>query len=111
MDNLAETLEQLEMVMGSAQEDGISQLSNTVHYNPSDLSGWVQSMLSDSPSVRLSPNYPEPPTNPTEDAANFAQQPKLVDLEDWLNGLELAGGGHLQPLPSPPPPLPPVVMK
>ncbi|KAM1264430.1 hypothetical protein ACFX2J_034237 [Malus domestica] len=99
MDDLAETLEQLEMVMGLAQEDEISQLSDTVHYNPSDLSKWVQSMLSDSPPVRLSPNYPEPPTNPTEDAVDFAQQPKLVDLEDWLNGSELAGGGHLQPPP------------
>ncbi|KAL6282759.1 hypothetical protein ACE6H2_013688 [Prunus campanulata] len=35
------------MVMGSTQEDRISQLSDTVHYNPSDLSGWVQSMLSE----------------------------------------------------------------
>ncbi|KDP33167.1 hypothetical protein JCGZ_13432 [Jatropha curcas] len=44
----AQKLEQLEMVMGTAQEDGISHLStDTVHYNPSDLSGWVQSMLSE----------------------------------------------------------------
>ncbi|KAF3445218.1 hypothetical protein FNV43_RR14912 [Rhamnella rubrinervis] len=47
MVDVAQKLEQLEMVMGSAQEDGISQLSDTVHYNPSDLSGWVQSMLSE----------------------------------------------------------------
>ncbi|VVA15183.1 PREDICTED: DELLA [Prunus dulcis] len=33
MAEVAEKLEQLEMVMGSAQEDGISQLSDTVHYN------------------------------------------------------------------------------
>ncbi|CAL8122101.1 unnamed protein product [Prunus armeniaca] len=39
MAEVAEKLEQLEMVMGFAQEDGISQLSDTVHYNPSDLSG------------------------------------------------------------------------
>ncbi|KAH7850596.1 hypothetical protein Vadar_000295 [Vaccinium darrowii] len=32
------------MVMG--QEDGISLLSDTVDYNLSYLSGWVQSMLS-----------------------------------------------------------------
>ncbi|KAF3443605.1 hypothetical protein FNV43_RR13293 [Rhamnella rubrinervis] len=38
MVDVAQKLEQLEMVMGSAQEDGISQLSDTVHYNPSDLS-------------------------------------------------------------------------
>ncbi|KAI3747550.1 hypothetical protein L6452_10035 [Arctium lappa] len=44
MADVAQKLEQLEMVMG---EDGILQLSDTVHYNPSDLSGWVQSMLSE----------------------------------------------------------------
>nr|AKA95154.1 DELLA protein RGL1 [Hevea brasiliensis subsp. brasiliensis] len=48
MADVAQKLEQLEMVMGTAQEDGISHLSSdTVHYNPSDLSGWVQSMLSE----------------------------------------------------------------
>ncbi|EEF28350.1 DELLA protein GAI [Ricinus communis] len=47
MAEVAQKLEQLEMVMGIAQEDGISHLSDTVHYNPSDLSGWVQSMLSE----------------------------------------------------------------
>ncbi|GFS39532.1 GRAS family transcription factor family protein [Actinidia rufa] len=42
---VAQKLEQLEMVM---EDDGISHLSSdTVHYNPSDLSGWVQSMLSE----------------------------------------------------------------
>lgn len=55
MAEVAEKLEQLEMVMGSAQEDGISQLSDTVHYNPSDLSGWVQSMLSEFNTVDGSP--------------------------------------------------------
>lgn len=48
MADVAQKLEQLEMVMGTAQEDGISHLcSDTVHYNPSDLSGWVQSILSE----------------------------------------------------------------
>ncbi|KAK6269002.1 hypothetical protein QUC31_013162 [Theobroma cacao] len=28
--------------------------------------------------IRLSPNYPEPPANPTGDLANFADQPKLM---------------------------------
>ncbi|XP_065849338.1 DELLA protein GAI-like [Euphorbia lathyris] len=47
MADVAQKLEQLEMVMGTAQQDGISDLSDTVHYNPSDLSGWVQTMLSE----------------------------------------------------------------
>ncbi|XP_010415179.1 PREDICTED: DELLA protein RGL1-like [Camelina sativa] len=45
MADVAHKLEQLEMVLGG---DGVSNLSDeTVHYNPSDLSGWVESMLSD----------------------------------------------------------------
>ncbi|XP_076920941.1 DELLA protein GAI-like [Bidens hawaiensis] len=44
MADVAQKLEQLEMVMS---EDGNLHLSDTVHYNPSDLSGWVQSMLSE----------------------------------------------------------------
>ncbi|KAI8016909.1 DELLA protein GAI [Camellia lanceoleosa] len=48
MADVAQKLEQLEMVMGTAPDDGISHLlCDTVHYNPSDLSGWVQSMLSE----------------------------------------------------------------
>ncbi|GER47098.1 GRAS family transcription factor family protein [Striga asiatica] len=55
MAEVAEKLEQLEMAMGTtaaaaaAGDDGVSSLlcDNTVHYNPSDLSGWVDSMLSE----------------------------------------------------------------
>lgn len=45
MADVAQKLEMLEKVMGTAQEDGISQLGDTVHFNPSDLSGWVQNLL------------------------------------------------------------------
>ncbi|CAI9111384.1 OLC1v1011602C1 [Oldenlandia corymbosa var. corymbosa] len=48
MADVAEKMEQLERMMGTTMEDGISHLSDSVdHYNPSDLSGWVQSMLSE----------------------------------------------------------------
>ncbi|KAK3421516.1 hypothetical protein EUGRSUZ_G02163 [Eucalyptus grandis] len=48
MAEVAQKLEQLEEVMFSAQEDGLSHLaSETVHYNPSDLSSWLESMLSE----------------------------------------------------------------
>ncbi|KAK7305705.1 hypothetical protein VNO77_43615 [Canavalia gladiata] len=48
MADVAQKLEQLEMVMGSAQEEGISHLaSDTVHYDPTDLYSWVQSMLTE----------------------------------------------------------------
>lgn len=46
---VAHRLEQLEMMMCNGQEDGIiSHLSSeAVHYNPSDLGGWIESMLSE----------------------------------------------------------------
>ncbi|XP_057765931.1 DELLA protein GAI1 [Salvia miltiorrhiza] len=47
MAEVAQKIEQLEQVMGSVQQDGLSQLaSDTTHYNPSDLSSWLQSMIS-----------------------------------------------------------------
>nr|WUR05477.1 GRAS transcription factor 32 [Rheum palmatum] len=53
MVEVASKIEQLEMAMGTFQDDGVSQLSDTVHYNPSDLSGWVESLLSE-----LNPTLP-----------------------------------------------------
>lgn len=48
MADVADKLEQLEMAMGTTTEDGVSVLANdSVHYNPSDLSGWVENMLSE----------------------------------------------------------------
>ncbi|XP_058078903.1 DELLA protein GAI1-like [Magnolia sinica] len=48
MADVAQKLEQLEMAMYNGQEDGISHLAyDTVHYNPSDLSTWLESMLSE----------------------------------------------------------------
>ncbi|KAG8382743.1 hypothetical protein BUALT_Bualt05G0109000 [Buddleja alternifolia] len=44
MASVAQKIEQLEEVM---EQDGLSELaSDTVHYNPSDLSSWLQSMIS-----------------------------------------------------------------
>ncbi|KAI4313763.1 hypothetical protein L6164_026718 [Bauhinia variegata] len=60
MAEVAQKLELLEEAMGSVQ-DGISQLaSETVHYNPSDLSTWVKSMLSE---LNPTPNFPGPPSS------------------------------------------------
>ncbi|KAK2635459.1 hypothetical protein Ddye_030251 [Dipteronia dyeriana] len=48
MAEVAQKLEQLEEAMGSFQEDGLSHLaSETVHYDPSNLSTWLESMLSE----------------------------------------------------------------
>nr|UIX27033.1 GAI [Paeonia suffruticosa] len=48
MADVAQKLEQLEEAMGTVQEDGLSHIaSETVHYNPSDMSNWLESMLSE----------------------------------------------------------------
>nr|AZL47125.1 DNA binding transcription factor protein [Panax ginseng] len=58
MADVAQKLEHLEEVMGQAQEDGLSHLAcDTVHYNPSDLSSWLELMISE-----LDP--PPPGTDP-----------------------------------------------
>ncbi|KAK2996005.1 hypothetical protein RJ640_013895 [Escallonia rubra] len=58
MPDVAQKLEQLEMAMGTTMEDGVTHLgSDTVHYNPSDLSGWVQSMLSELNTASPSSNF------------------------------------------------------
>ncbi|GLJ44178.1 hypothetical protein SUGI_0921890 [Cryptomeria japonica] len=44
--HVAQRLERLESVMGAVQDPGLSHLaSEAVHYNPSDLAGWIESML------------------------------------------------------------------
>ncbi|XP_028769869.1 DELLA protein GAI-like [Neltuma alba] len=58
MADVAQKLERLEMVMAISQEDGISHLaSDTVHKDPTDLHGWVQSMLTE---LHGSPNCLDP---------------------------------------------------
>ena len=76
MASVAEKLEQLEMVMGTTPN---LSCDSTVHYNPSDLSGWVQSMLSElnNPNPNLDPLQPivespvlvPPPTTTTDSSA------------------------------------------
>ncbi|BBH00743.1 mediator 21 [Prunus dulcis] len=58
--------------------DIISQLQEQVNTIASLAFNTFGTLQRDSPPVRLSPNYPEPPANPTEDAENFAEQAKLV---------------------------------
>ncbi|GAB4828655.1 hypothetical protein Ancab_018320 [Ancistrocladus abbreviatus] len=70
MADVALKLEQLEMAMGTFQEDGISHLScDTVHYNPSDISAWLENMLSElNPSQSFDPNtsFPSIQNKPPE---------------------------------------------
>lgn len=58
--------------------DIISQLQEQVNTIASLAFNTFGTLQRDAPPVRLSPNYPEPPAVPTEDAAKFAEQPKLM---------------------------------
>ncbi|XP_059447204.1 DELLA protein GAIP-B-like [Corylus avellana] len=80
MAEVAQKLELLEDLMGNAQGDGLSHLaSDTVHYNPSDLSTWLQSMLSEL--------HPPPPNqfDPMVPPAAGARAPP-VSLDDSFLG-------------------------
>ncbi|TYI23604.1 hypothetical protein ES332_A06G175700v1 [Gossypium tomentosum] len=58
--------------------DIISQLQEQVNSIAALTFNTFGTLQRDAPPVRLSPNYPEPPSNPTEDSANLADQPKLM---------------------------------
>ncbi|XP_028779561.1 mediator of RNA polymerase II transcription subunit 21 [Neltuma alba] len=58
--------------------DIISQLQEQVNLLAHLAFNTIGTLQRDAPPNRLSPNYPEPPAHPTEDAANFAEQPKLM---------------------------------
>ncbi|KAK9750284.1 hypothetical protein RND81_02G184300 [Saponaria officinalis] len=62
MMEVAQKIQLLEKVIGNAQEDGLSQLaSEKVHNNPSDLSTWLESMLSEfNPSTSFAVDDPSP---------------------------------------------------
>ncbi|XP_023550748.1 DELLA protein GAIP [Cucurbita pepo subsp. pepo] len=65
MAEVAQKLEQLEEAMCQVQDTGLSHLAfDTVHYNPSDLSTWVESMLTEL--------HPPPPTSHLDDSSFLA---------------------------------------
>jgi DELLA protein len=110
MADVAQKLEQLEMAMGmggacpTADDGFVSHLAtDTVHYNPSDLSSWVESMLSEL-------NAPPPPLPPATPA------PRLASTSSTVTSGAAAGAGYfdlppavdsssstyaLKPIPSP----------
>ncbi|KAL5997315.1 Mediator of RNA polymerase II transcription subunit 21 [Asimina triloba] len=58
--------------------DIISQLQEQVNTIASLAFNTFGTLQRDAPPVRLSPNYPEPNANPSEDATTAAEQPKLM---------------------------------
>ncbi|XP_058739448.1 mediator of RNA polymerase II transcription subunit 21-like [Vicia villosa] len=59
--------------------DIISQLQEQVNSIANLAFNTVGTLQRDAPPNRLAPNYPEPPpAQPTEDGANFSEEPKLM---------------------------------
>lgn len=71
MAEVAQKLEQLEEAMCQNQDTGLSHLAfDTVHYNPSDLSTWLESMLME---LHPTPNFaPLPPPSQLDDSSFLA---------------------------------------
>lgn len=83
--------------------DITSQLQDQVNLIASLAFNTFGTLQRDAPSVRLSSNYPEPPVNPTEDAAKFAEEPKTASaalvkaakqFDALVNALPLSEGGE-----------------
>ncbi|KAJ6885304.1 hypothetical protein NC651_026041 [Populus alba x Populus x berolinensis] len=55
--------------------DIISQLQEQVNQITALTFNTFGTLQTEALSVRFSQNFPEPPPNPTEDAANFSEQP------------------------------------
>ena len=80
MADVAQKLEQLEVAMGTAQEDGISHLStDTVHYDPTDLYSWVQSMLTELNPPPITTVTTTATTTTTLDPSTLLCNPKTED--------------------------------
>lgn len=115
MAEVAQKIEQLEEVMGSVHEEGLSQLADgTVHHNPSDLSSWLESMISGfnpMPEFESSSDpFLESSTITTIDngggsSSVNSQMPPPVDL-DFGSDLIAIPGRAVYPRPQPPPPPP-----
>ncbi|KAJ4972574.1 hypothetical protein NE237_005748 [Protea cynaroides] len=58
--------------------DIISQLQEQINTIASLAFNSFGTLQRDAPPVRLSPNYPEPSANPSEDTLNITEQPKLM---------------------------------
>ncbi|KAF8410720.1 hypothetical protein HHK36_003257 [Tetracentron sinense] len=58
--------------------DIISQLQEQVNTIATLAFNTFGTLQRDAPPVRLSPNYPEPPANSSEDAVNIEEQPKIM---------------------------------
>ncbi|KAG6517176.1 DELLA protein SLR1-like [Zingiber officinale] len=101
MADVAQKLEQLEMAMGSsaaANDDALlAHLAfDTVHYNPSDLSNWVDNILSE---LNAPPPLPQPPPPPPADDPLSLQfdLPPAVTEQYTIGTVDLPDGSPCKP--------------
>ncbi|CAH2056732.1 unnamed protein product [Thlaspi arvense] len=102
MVEVAQKIEQLEQVMGHGQEDELMShlASDSVHYNPSDLSSWLESMISE-----LNPP-PLPPPPPMEDPFLAPAESSTITFQDSPSDYDLKaipGNAVVYPQIQPPP--------
>nr|QBB21105.1 gibberellins insensitive protein [Amaranthus tricolor] len=88
MAEVAQKLEQLEQAMGNVRQDGLPQFgSDTVHYSPSDLSNWLESVISGfnpATSFDTSPSIGsivDPIRNPSQNSQVFTDPYSDYDLK------------------------------
>ncbi|OWM84985.1 hypothetical protein CDL15_Pgr027772 [Punica granatum] len=109
MADVALKLEQLEMVMGQEDSVSFSHLQNdTVHYNPSDLSSWVQTMLSELNAPipdQVQPLHTDLDFSGLQNrfGASESTQPQLGFSDDSEYDLSAIPGVAAYPPPPPPP--------
>ncbi|KAL8531869.1 hypothetical protein ACS0TY_008464 [Phlomoides rotata] len=113
MAEVAQKIQQLEEVMGTVQQEGLSQLaSETVHYNPSDISSWLESMITGLNPVPGFDSSSDPfLESSTVDHSSCsvnsrAHTQMAVDL-DFGSDLVAIPGKAVYPKTQPPPPPPP----
>ncbi|RRT84964.1 hypothetical protein B296_00011960 [Ensete ventricosum] len=111
MADVAQKLEQLEMAMGTsaaANDDALlSHLaSDAVHYNPSDLSTWVDTILSEFNAP--SPPLPPPPLSHATLQHHFDLHPAGTEQNSTITTVDIPSGPrcpaeayHLEPLHAP----------
>lgn len=89
MAGVAHKLEQLEKKLVSGSDDGISYLaSDAIHYNPSDVSNWLENML-----VEL--NTPPPPLRrpPPSDLSHPQSSSSAVTSVDFSHQIYVSDAG------------------
>ncbi|GFP90806.1 della protein gai1 [Phtheirospermum japonicum] len=115
---VAQKIEQLEEVMGSVQQDGLSQLaSETVHYNPSDLSSWLESMISGLNPVPEFESSSDPflesstiTTAIDNTSSSVSSRARMLSDSDFGSDLIAIPGKAVYPPPPPPPQAKPMVL-